>query len=36
MVTPRGVVLVFFAIVLTLVTIEVLFRCTIYERRKAV
>jgi hypothetical protein len=33
MVTPRGVVLVFFAIVLTLGTIEVLFRCTIYERR---
>ncbi len=33
MVTPRGVVLVFFAIVLTLATIEVLFRCTIYERR---
>ena len=32
MVTPRGVVLVFFAIVLTLATIEVLFRCTIYER----
>ena len=34
MVTPRGVllVLVFIAIVLTLATIEVLFRCTIYER----
>ena len=34
MVTPRGVLLllVFFAIVLTLGTIEVLFRCTIYER----
>jgi hypothetical protein len=34
MVTPRGVmlVLVFIAIVLTLETIEVLFRCTIYER----
>ena len=32
MVTPRGVALVFFAIVLTLGTIEVLFRCTIDER----
>jgi hypothetical protein len=34
MVMPRGVVLVlmFIAIVLTLGTIEVLFRCTIYER----
>jgi hypothetical protein len=34
MVTPRGVLLmlVFIAIVLTLGTIEVLFRCTIYER----
>jgi hypothetical protein len=34
MVAPRGVmlVLVFIAIVLTLATIEVLFRCTIYER----
>src|SRR6202165_4495937 len=33
MVTPRGVLLVFFfAIVLMLGTIEVLFRCTIYER----
>jgi hypothetical protein len=34
MVTPRGVmlVLVFLATVLTLATIEVLFRCTIYER----
>ena len=31
MVTPRGVVLVFLAIVLMLGTIEVLFRCTIYE-----
>jgi hypothetical protein len=29
MVTPRGVESVFFAIVLTLGTIEVLFRCTI-------
>ena len=33
MVTPRGVGLVFLAIVLMLATIEVLFRCTIYERR---
>jgi hypothetical protein len=33
MVTPRGVVLVFLAIVLTLGTIEILFRCTIYEGR---
>src|SRR6202158_3681505 len=34
MCTPRGrlLVLVFIAIVLTLATIEVLFRCTIYER----
>jgi hypothetical protein len=34
MVSPRGVllVLVFIAILLTLATIEVLFRCTIYER----
>ncbi|HSR09568.1 MAG TPA: hypothetical protein VLM42_20725 [Bryobacteraceae bacterium] len=31
-VTPRGVVLVVIAIVLTLGTIEVLFRCMIYER----
>ena len=30
-VTPHGVELVFFAIILTLGTIEVLFRCTIYE-----
>jgi hypothetical protein len=33
MVRPLGVVLVFLAIVLTLATIEVLFRCTIYEGR---
>jgi hypothetical protein len=32
MVAPPGVMLVFFAITLTLGTIEVLFRCTIYER----
>ena len=32
MVAPRGVMFVFFAIILTLGTIEVLFRCTIYER----
>jgi hypothetical protein len=32
MVTPRRVLLVFFALALTLGTIEVLFRCTIYER----
>jgi len=32
MIAPRGVMFVFFAIILTLGTIEVLFRCTIYER----
>jgi hypothetical protein len=32
-ITPLGMLLVFFAIVLTLGTIEVLFRCTIYERQ---
>jgi hypothetical protein len=31
-VTPRGAMFAFFAIILTLGTIEVLFRCTISER----